>query len=97
VPIAHATGGLLDTIDDVAPWGADEGTGWTFAPASAEALGDAVASAVGVYRGEPAKWAAIRGRGMAADWGWGGASEKYERVLLGLKQRRGALAGAYAM
>jgi glycogen synthase len=60
-------------------------------------MGDAVASAVQVYRQSPSKWAAIGRRGMAADWGWDGAAQKYERVLLGLKQRSGALAGAAAM
>jgi len=140
VPIAHATGGLADTIDDVNPFGegarfwfglawlrciglswvllecacvivpkasthqssphprpnppntlprpqTDEGTGWTFSPATAEALGDAVAAAVRCFRERPAGWKGVMERGMRVDHSWDDAAVKYERVLLGLQKQ----------
>jgi glycogen synthase len=67
---------------------ADEGTGWTFAPATAEALADAVAQAVRCFRDAPATWAGVMRRGMSADHSWEGAASAYERVLLRARQER---------
>ncbi|KIY97962.1 starch synthase [Monoraphidium neglectum] len=93
VPVAHATGGLADTIDDVSAFdGGEEGTGWTFSPATLDALAGAVAAAVRCYRSSPAAWGAVVRRGMAADHSWEGAAEQYEKVLLGAKERRLAAA-----
>jgi glycogen synthase len=71
---------------------AEEGTGWTFSPATLDALAGAVAAAVRCYRSSPAAWGAVVRRGMAADHSWEGAAEQYEKVLLGAKERRLAAA-----
>jgi starch synthase len=60
----------------------DLGTGWTFTPATADALSNSVAEAVDVYRQKPARWRAIQANGMAKDFGWDIAAEQYERVFL---------------
>ena len=84
VPIAHATGGLQDTVLDVTPFAQGtkaHGTGWTFSPASDEAMIAAVASAVGVYRDNHERWENIQLAGMNSDWGWGHAAQSYESVV----------------
>ncbi|KAI8473990.1 MAG: hypothetical protein J3K34DRAFT_156151 [Monoraphidium minutum] len=97
VPVATATGGLADTIDDVSPFGSDDGTGWTFSPPTAEALAAAVGAAARCYRSERGRWAGVVARGMAGDYGWDRAAAKYEKVLLAAKAARaGARAGAGA-
>ena len=84
VPVACATGGLRDTIDDVSPFSqGDEalGTGWTFPSATPAALVAAVGRAVDVYRDEPKRWRNIQLRGMAQDFGWSRAARAYEQVV----------------
>jgi starch synthase len=84
IPVAHATGGLQDTIQDVSPFpkdGAATGTGWTFSPATPRALLSAVSSAVQVYRKEPERWKRIQEEAMKMDYSWGRAASLYERVL----------------
>lgn len=84
VPVAHATGGLQDTILDVSPFAEGDmayGTGWTFTPASDKALVAAVKAAVEVYREQPARWRDIQQTGMMTDWGWSRAAELYETVI----------------
>ena len=84
VPVAHATGGLQDTILDISPFaegGMAHGNGWTFTPASDKALVAAVRSAVEVYREQPARWRDIQRSGMTTDWGWSRAAELYETVI----------------
>ena len=143
-PVAAATGGLADTVDDACPFGggerlflppfpgfslcanpcqqrdppliaanldthfclpntqkqtaqrapADDGTGWTFAPATPAALGDAVAAAVRVFRCDPQRWRQVAARGMARDWSWDVAAARYEAVLLGLRGGDGGSGGS---
>lgn len=84
VPVAHATGGLQDTILDVSPFAEGDvayGNGWTFTPASDKALVAAVKAAVEVYRDQPARWRDIQETGMTTDWGWGRAAELYESAI----------------
>ena len=84
VPVACATGGLRDTIDDVSPFQhGDEarGTGWTFAPATAPALIGAMQGAVSVYRDAPDRWRNIQLEGMQRDFGWARAAAAYETVI----------------
>eukprot|EP00879_Flechtneria_rotunda_P003147 GHRR01003369.1.p1 GENE.GHRR01003369.1~~GHRR01003369.1.p1 ORF type:complete len:888 (+),score=331.14 GHRR01003369.1:111-2774(+) len=83
VPIAHATGGLTDTIHDCNPFskGEGDGTGWTFAPAAVEPMVSAVSTAVEVYHKDPDRWRALQLRGMANDCSWRQAAVQYEKVL----------------
>ena len=84
VPVACATGGLRDTIDDVSPFedGAEpRGTGWTYSPATPAALVSAMKRAVAVYRDEPERWRQLQVAGMAEDFGWHRAALAYEEVF----------------
>ncbi|WIA30508.1 hypothetical protein OEZ86_000592 [Tetradesmus obliquus] len=83
VPIAHATGGLIDTIQDYNPFakGEGEGTGWTFAPAAIEPMVAALSTAVKLFREEPERWRALQLRCMFNDSSWEHAAQQYESVL----------------
>jgi starch synthase len=72
LPIAHATGGLVDSIEDGK-------TGFLFSHASADALEGAIVRALQVY-GEPRKRASMRRAAMARDFTWTSAAEEYEKV-----------------
>jgi starch synthase len=68
-PIANATGGLVDTIEDGK-------TGFMMQDATP---GDLIATcrrALGVRR-DPARWRAMQLAGMARDFGWGPAARQY--------------------
>ncbi len=72
-PIAHATGGLVDTIvDDPAP----DATGFLLREASADALLDGCRRALAAYR-DPAHWRRLQVNGMRRDFGWGPAARSY--------------------
>jgi len=77
IPIAHATGGLADTVID-----ADEdpqGNGFTFKDSSREALVDAVKRATATFR-QPDRWNAIVQRAMAQDFSWSASARAYETL-----------------
>jgi len=96
LPIAHATGGLKDTItphnafgdaDKVLAGTADlnegegVGTGWLFNDMNAEALMWAVRSACDVYRTNPKMWHAMQKQAMTQDLSWDNAAKKWEKVF----------------
>ncbi|GIL46717.1 hypothetical protein Vafri_3634, partial [Volvox africanus] len=56
----------------------DPGTGWTFAPASCEALLDAVTAALVVYEKHPDKWRRIQVAGMRRNFSWDRAARQWE-------------------
>ena len=70
LPIAHATGGLVDSIQDGE-------TGFLFSGPSAEALRDAIVRALNVYI-RPGKLTAMRKAAMAQDFSWAPAAARYE-------------------
>ncbi len=69
-PVAHATGGLVDSIvDERRSPGA--GTGFLFEPATPGALVEAVAAASALRgAGHTPGWEALLDRGMAVDFSW---------------------------
>jgi starch synthase len=70
-PVAHATGGLVDSIaDERTTPGA--GTGFLFEPATAAALVEACEAAFALRGpdGVTADWMALLDRGMAVDFSW---------------------------
>ena len=96
LPIAHATGGLKDTITPYNAFGdADKvladtadlnegegvGTGWLFNDMNAEALMWAVRSACDVYRTNPKMWRAMQKQAMTQDLSWDNAAKKWEKVF----------------
>jgi starch synthase len=79
LPIAHATGGLADTIDDGS-------TGFLFSNLSAEGLMGACHRAFETYE-DTTQLAAMRRTAMARSFGWAGAAADYEalyRRLIGV-------------
>lgn len=91
LPVAHATGGLRDTIDPFRPF-ADEGdscvgTGFTFSPASPAAFKDAVLAALKVFRDRPVLWRSMQRAAMSEDRSWTRAAGYYESILESVRQQ----------
>jgi starch synthase len=72
LPIAHATGGLADTIDDGT-------TGFLFSNLSSDGLMSACHRAFDTY-GDNDLLAEMRRAAMARSFGWSGAAEEYEAL-----------------
>ncbi len=76
IPVARATGGLVDTI---VPWGGAEvagATGILFEPYTPEALLDALERALRLYAKREA-FDAMRRNGMEADFSWEASARRY--------------------
>jgi starch synthase len=86
-PIAHATGGLADSIVDCAPATLADGaaTGFLFREPTAEALSGAIARALAAYR-DPPTWRALQRHGMARDFSWEAAAREYVHLYSSLAQ-----------
>jgi starch synthase len=78
VPVVHATGGLDDTVTpfDPSTW---DGTGFSFAPCTAEALRDALDRAFAV-RADAAAWDRLVRNGMRQDFSWERSARAYQMV-----------------
>ena len=93
LPIVCRTGGLADSVIDCTAQTLADGTatGFSFAPASAEALLATVRRAVDLYR-DPAAWLAMQRGAMAFDVSWDASAvryrEVYERVVQSLATAR---------
>jgi starch synthase len=81
-PVAHATGGLSDTITDGE-------TGFLFDRPERAALLAAVRRAL-TARGEPRRWREIQRAGMARDFSWSEAARRYADLYLRLATREPA-------
>ena len=68
-PVARATGGLLDTVEDGV-------TGFLFERAEREALLVALRRALAAYA-EPARWRNLQRAGMGRDFSWSEAARRY--------------------
>ncbi len=75
VPVARATGGLADTIEDFDPR-TGRGTGFLFGPYDRWALFAAVVRALEAYK-NPDTWRSIQRQGMAKDFTWGASARRY--------------------
>lgn len=77
-PVVRATGGLADTVVDCTPQSLSDGSanGFSFAPATTQALLAAVERALDAWR-DVETWRRIQRNGMARDWGWGQAARQY--------------------
>ncbi|HYW93491.1 MAG TPA: glycogen synthase GlgA [Gammaproteobacteria bacterium] len=78
VPLVRRTGGLADSVVDATPEALreDRATGIVFDEASPEALIDAVARAIELYRNRDL-WYRIMRAGMARDFGWNRSAAAY--------------------
>lgn len=83
-PIAHATGGLVDTVVDCDAK-LETGTGFLFEEATADALYAAVQRAVAAFESD--RWPVLRRRVMRIDRGWERAGRQYEQVYRSLSSR----------
>ena len=77
VPIVRATGGLVDTVTDVAQ-SPKKGNGFVFSDYTPEALLDATRRALEFYRGRSG-WRALQQRAMASDFSWKSSAAQYAR------------------
>jgi len=77
VPIVRATGGLVDTVADVAR-DPKKGNGFVFSEYAPEALLDATRRALEFYRGRRG-WKALQQRAMASDLSWKSSAAQYAR------------------
>lgn len=80
VPIVRATGGLEDTVVDLAQ---PEGTGIKFLEYSGQALEQAVHRALVLYE-KRAELDEVRRRGMACDFSWKASAQKYDALARAL-------------
>jgi starch synthase len=76
VPVVRATGGLRDTVVDVAQ-DKRRANGFAFETYAAEDMLGAMARAVTVYRDDPRAWRDIQQRGMEQDLSWEGSAKVY--------------------
>ncbi len=77
-PVAHATGGLVDSIVDATPGSIADGTatGFLFGEPSVEAFAGAVQRMLATYRA-PDAWRTVQRAGMARDFGWRRSAAAY--------------------
>jgi starch synthase len=78
VPVVHATGGLVDTVEDHDP-STDRGTGYVFRAFGRAPFHDAIRRAF-APRQDAGRWAALRRRGMACDFSWDASAAKYRAL-----------------
>ena len=78
VPVVRRTGGLADSVAPYEPVGAgrDRGVGFLFDEATPQALAAAIEQALTVY-GDAETWRRLQRRGMAQDFSWSRAAERY--------------------
>ena len=75
IPIAHAVGGLVDSIIDVD----DQRTGYLFFKPDTGSFSDAINRARDEYQ-NPVEWSKIQKRAMAHDFSWKNSAKKYLKV-----------------
>jgi starch synthase len=89
VPLARATGGLIDTIEQYVE-GTGKGTGFLFQDATAPALYNTVGWACATYYDRPEEFARLRQNGMMKDFSWRTSAERYVEVYRwAVEQRTG--------
>jgi starch synthase len=82
LPIARATGGIHQIIEDYDP-ATDSGYGFLYYDYSSEALWDSIKRAREIFRDRLA-WGALMERAMARNFSWEVAVERYEAIYAGI-------------
>jgi starch synthase len=82
LPVARATGGIQEIIEDYDPMN-DSGYGFLCYDYSTEAFWDAIKRARAVFYDQEL-WAKLRDRAMARNFSWSIAAERYEQLYLEL-------------
>jgi starch synthase len=78
LPVACATGGIQEIIEDYDPW-SNSGYGFLCYEYSAEAFWDAIKRARDIFR-DRNLWRQLMDRAMARNLSWATAAERYERL-----------------
>jgi starch synthase len=84
VPLARATGGLRDTIQDYDQTQPGMGTGFLFEKASSHKLSEAIRKALKVFN-DQRRWKGIQRRGMKKDFSWRSSAEEYYKLYSEMK------------
>lgn len=82
VPLARATGGLQDSIQDISEAG-EEGTGFLFKEATSQAFSATLQRALDVYA-DPVRWTKMQKQGMRKDFSWKKSASQYAKLYLKL-------------
>jgi len=82
-PVANATGGLVDTIEDDARSQDVKPTGFLMGDTTSGALELAAQRAIAAWK-DQRRWRTIQLNGMAKDFGWGPSARKYIELYRGL-------------
>ncbi|MBA3698811.1 MAG: glycogen synthase GlgA [Planctomycetes bacterium] len=77
LPLVRHTGGLADTVVDVA---SGDGNGFTFGPVDLGHFSSVLDRALGLYEHFPNDWKAAMKRGMKADWSWTHVAKEYDAL-----------------
>lgn len=87
VPIVHAVGGLIDTVQDATPTNLENGTatGFHFSDVDAQSSLAAIARGRDAFQ-NPGVWSRIVGAGMKKDWSWSRSAASYEEVFQRAKE-----------
>ena len=83
LPVARATGGIQEIIEDYDP-GSDNGYGFLYYDASAEAFWDAIKRARDIFHNDADAWRRLVERAMAQDFSWATAAREYEQLYASL-------------
>ena len=78
LPVARATGGVQEIIEDYDPW-SDSGYGFLCYEYSTEAFWDATKRARQIFRNRKL-WGKLMDRAMSRSFSWGTAAERYESL-----------------
>ncbi|MCB8945447.1 MAG: glycogen synthase [Ardenticatenaceae bacterium] len=73
VPVVRATGGLVDTVQDMY-------TGFSFDSYNADAFWHALQRAIFIYNTDKASWGQIQRHGMRADFSWNRSALGYQQL-----------------
>jgi starch synthase len=76
VPLARATGGLKDTIQDYQPGHPQGSSGFLFEEPTSQALANTIRRAIMVYK-DQRRWQGLQRRGMRKDFSWERSAKKY--------------------
>jgi starch synthase len=78
IPIAHATGGLKDTIHD--PTHAEQPTGYLFDQADSKSLAKTIRRALKSYSNYPKAWRDMQISGMQQNFSWDHSAREYLKL-----------------
>ena len=76
VPLARATGGLKDTIQDYHHGKTNQSTGFLFKEPTSQALAETIRRALLIYK-DQRRWQGLQRRGMKIDFSWERSARKY--------------------